>query len=169
MHIRVIYDYCRVFCLDVEPHYSVRQLKLMLQYMDDIGVPTFAQCLRHRATYANIGVSHSTVSFPPEEELALSYYGVKEGSCILLSKACCCLFYDVCVQLTVGRIDDIINLRVADDDTTYSVKRLIHEQTRIDIDRQHLSLDGKSLEDRAKLVDCGIAKYTALDLRLDEN
>ena len=140
------------FRLNVDPQATVRQLKLTLYNTDGINLPTYGQHLRYHGN--TVGAAHSSVSFPPEEQLTLADYGITDGSRLDLVTACQCRFFDIFVEMVDGRIVDVVRLGVSSCDTAYSVKRLIREKRRIPLCRQQLSFEGTPLDDHVQIRKC---------------
>ena len=165
MQIRVVLQADnRVYLVEVDRHSTVRELKLALRNTKGIEQPTYHQHLVFNNN--TVGSSHSTVSFPPQEELPLTHYGIIDGSTLQLSTACGCSFFAIFVEAADRRIIDIISLRVSFSDTVRSIKRLIDEKTGIPVGQQHLSFEGSLLEDHVQLHECDVNSYSTLDLRV---
>lgn len=163
MQIRVVFRLDnRVYLVEVDRHCTVRDLKLALRNTEGIELPTYHQHLKFNNN--TVGANHCTVSFPPEEELPLTHYGITDGSTLQLSMACGCSFFGVFVEATDRRIIDIFSLRVSFSDTIHSIKRLIGEKTGIPVGQQHLSLEGSLLDDHIKLHESGVNSNSTLDL-----
>ena len=97
----------------------------------------------------------------------LAEYGIQDGTTLFLHSSCTCCFFDIDVEWVVGRIVNVIRLRVTHGDTVHSIKRLLHEKLDIPVDRQRLSFEGDALEDDTKLLKCGFITGSTLDLRVD--
>ena len=113
-----------------------------------------------------VGAEYSEVSFPPEDDLPLSHYGVHDESTLFLTRSCGCIFFEIYVEWVVGRLVDIISLRVAPGDSVYSIKRLLQEKMDITVDQQSLLFEGVPLEDNDELHDCRIIGGSTIDLRV---
>jgi len=157
-----------VVCLEVDPHYTVRKLKLMLSNTKEIGIPTYNQLLQYDGN--PVGSIRPVLSFPPEDDMFLCYYGIIMDESVIVLHECQCggSFTEIYVEVVVGRIVDITSLRVSLADPVYSVKRLIDEKTGVTPDHQLLSFQGIQLENRCSLTDYGITAYSTLDLRIAE-